>query len=139
MKIAMCPRLLAVIAISLGVANCGQGAQGPKGDPGQPGPPGLAGPAGQQGPAGPQGQAGPPGPPGPPGASSQTRVIRLNCATQSCQAQCNVDEVLVMAYCGTSRKPASFLSEVGASCGVTPSATDSPLVLVCVRTQTQAP
>jgi hypothetical protein len=39
----------------------------------------------------------------------------------------------VTAYCGASRKPAVFLGEKAASCGVSPNASDSPLVAVCVR------
>jgi hypothetical protein len=137
-RIAMHPaRLLAIIAASLCVVDCGQpGPPGPKGDAG---PPGSTGEAGKQGPPGPPGPNGLPGPPGPPGPASFTRVIRVNCVLQqSCQAQCNVDEVLVTAYCGAKRKSATFLSEISASCGVVlASATDSPLVAVCVRSQGQ--
>jgi hypothetical protein len=61
------------------------------------------------------------------------RIIRVNCSTQSCQTQCEMSEVLVTAYCGPSRHAATFLSENSASCGLTPSNADSPLVAVCVR------
>jgi len=69
--------------------------------------------------------------------ASQTRVVRVNCATESCQVQCEMGEVMVTAYCGPSRKAATFLSESSASCGLTPSNADSPLVAVCVREQGQ--
>jgi len=130
-------RLLSVIAVSLCVISCGQEPKGPRGDAGPPGPPGPMGEAGAQGPAGSQGPQGPPGPAGPPGAASQTRVMRVNCALESCQVQCDLAEVLVTAYCGVSRKPAMFLSEKSVSCGLAPNSADSPLVAVCVRSQAQ--
>ncbi|HEX5508986.1 MAG TPA: hypothetical protein VFX37_10825 [Pseudolabrys sp.] len=40
--------------------------------------------------------------------------------------------MLVTAYCGVTRKPATFLTEKSVSCGVVPNAADSPLVAVCV-------
>jgi len=129
-------QLAAVVVMALLAASCGQ-APGPKGDTGQPGPPGPTGPAGPQGPAGAQGPQGPPGPAGPPGASSQTRIIRVNCMLQSCQVNCEMNEVLVTAYCGAARRPATFLTENSASCGIAPSAATSPLVAVCVRTDSQ--
>jgi hypothetical protein len=130
-------KVIAVMAMLLLVTGCGQNAQGPKGDTGSPGPPGPPGAAGPQGPAGPMGPNGPPGPPGPPGQSSQTRVIRVNCVLQSCQVSCDINEVMVNAYCGASRRPASFLTENTASCGIAPSAANSPLVAVCVRSTGQ--
>jgi Collagen triple helix repeat (20 copies) len=122
--------LSAILLIS--VASCSQPAPGPKGDPGAQGPPG---PQGMQGPVGPPGPQGLQGPQGAPGVSSQTRVIRVNCGVQSCTATCNVDEVLVAAYCGPARHPATVLGESSVSCGIVPSAADSPLVAICVRTQ----
>jgi hypothetical protein len=35
------------------------------------------------------------------------------------------------------RKPATFLTEIAATCGISPNAADSPLVAVCVRSQAQ--
>ena len=128
---------LPIVMIALCLVGCGQNAKGPKGDAGAPGPPGPMGEAGPQGPAGQQGPAGPTGPAGPPGPASQTRIIRVNCALQSCQVQCNADEVLVTAYCGPGRKPAMYLSQVSASCGLASSTAESPLVAVCVRSQEQ--
>ena len=121
--------ITAVIAMSLCLAACAKpGPQGPKGDPGAAGPPGPKGDTGMNGAPGPQGLQ---GPPGPPGVSAKVRVIRQNCLEASCTAQCEVDEVLVTAYCGVGRHPASFLSENAVSCGVVPTAANSPLVAVC--------
>jgi hypothetical protein len=128
-----CARLLAIIGLSLLAVGCGSGPQGPKGDPGPPGEPGAAGDAGPQGPTGAQGPQGPAGPPGPPGVSSQTRVHRVNCATETCQVTCGLDEVLVSAYCGPSRHAPTFLNENAVSCGIAPNAANSPLVAICVR------
>jgi hypothetical protein len=80
-----------------------------------------------------KGPIGPTGPVGAPGPASETRIVRVNCTTQSCQAQCEMSEVLVTAYCGPSRHAATFLSENSASCGLTPSNAESPLTAICVR------
>jgi hypothetical protein len=128
---------MAVVATALCLSGCGEDSKGPKGDAGPSGPPGPMGQAGPQGPSGPQGPQGPPGPRGPAGPASASRVIRVDCNLQSCQLQCDMSEVLVTAYCGSSRKPATFLSENSASCGLTPSASESPLVGVCVKSQGQ--
>jgi hypothetical protein len=125
--------VVAAMAMSIFLSSCGEDSKGPKGDEGPPGSPGPMGAAGPQGPSGPQGPQGSMGPPGPPGQSSQTEVIRVNCQLQSCQAGCDINAVLVTAYCGSSRKPANFLSENSASCGLTPTASDSPLVVVCLK------
>ena len=55
----------------------------------------------------------------------------------TCQAACEMSEVMVTAYCGPSRHSATFLSENSASCGLTPSNADSPLVALCVRAHAQ--
>src|SRR5690348_15444472 len=88
-------------ALALCVAGCGQG---PKGEPGAAGPPGEKGetdPPGPLGAPGPQGEQGPPGPPWS-GASaageSSVRVMRSNCQAATCRAECNEDEVLIVAY-----------------------------------------
>jgi Collagen triple helix repeat (20 copies) len=124
--------LLVFVAISLCNVSCGQ-SPGPRGEIGPSGPPGEKGETGPQGPSGPQGPPGPSGPPGPPGPASQVRITRVNCLLESCQVSCEVGEVLVTAYCGTGRKPAMFLGEKAASCGLNPNASDSPLVAVCGR------
>ena len=124
---------LSVVAIlSLLLVGCGE-SQGPRGEPGPQGPQGSRGDIGPQGPQGQSGAQGPAGQPGPPGLSSTTRIIRIKCGAQACTAQCQIEEVLVVAYCGPARKAATYLSENSASCGILPNATESPLVAVCVR------
>jgi hypothetical protein len=122
---------IAMLGLILCVAACGKPEPGPKGDPGSPGP---AGPKGDRGEDGSPGAAGPPGPQGPAGVSSQTRIIRQPCASTTCTATCNENEVLVAAYCGPSRQNAKVLTERSVSCGVTPDLEHSPLVAVCVST-----
>jgi hypothetical protein len=61
------------------------------------------------------------------------RVVRVSCDQTTCTATCEEEEVLVSAYCGTQRNPANVLTERSVSCGVVPSAANSPLVAVCVR------
>jgi hypothetical protein len=63
----------------------------------------------------------------------KARIIRVNCQLQSCQAKCELNAVLVTAYCGSSRKPATYLDENSASCGLTPTDSDGPLVAVCLE------
>ena len=117
-------RLIVAVALLVLLAGCGQG---PKGDPGPPGP---------QGPKGDPGAAGPPGPQGEQGAPSPTvRVIRKDCLSGSCSASCRGDEILVSAYCGPARNPASFVGERDVSCGVIANAANAPLVAICVGTQ----
>ena len=122
-----------IVLLCLCLAGCG--GSPPQGPAGPAGPQGPAGAKGDAGPPGPPGAAGLQGPPGPPGPASQTRVIRMNCGVQTCTVSCNVDEVLVSAYCGPSRKAPTVLSESSVSCGIVPSAADSPLVAICVRVQ----
>jgi len=119
---------LAVI-LAMMVASCGKPEAGP------PGPKGDPGPQGDAGPAGPAGAAGPPGPQGPAGAagaSSQIRIEKGACGSPTdCQVTCRDDEVLVYAYCGKKRAPATYLTENSANCGATPDTTDGPLVAIC--------
>jgi hypothetical protein len=123
-------RLLILTLVALALAGCGKG---PKGDAGPTGPPGPKGDPGAVGPPGPVGPSGPPGPAGPQGPPSPTvRVIRQNCIAGACSASCRGDEVLVAAYCGPARKPANFLGERQASCGVVADAANAPLVVICV-------
>jgi len=124
-------QLIIVGALLLGLAACGQG---PKGDPGPQGPPGPKGDTGGPGPTGPVGPPGPPGPQGqqgPPGPN--VRVVRSDFLAGYCAVSCRGDEVLVSAYCGPSRAPATFLGERQASCGVDVTAANKPLVAVCVE------
>jgi len=123
------PRLLAAAAVCLLIAGCGQqGPPGPKGDPGPQGPPG---PQGERGPPGPPGPPGPQGQPGAPGPAANLRIVRANCVASTCVAQCESNEVLLTAYCGANRKPATFLTEQSVSCGVVPDPANSPLIAVC--------
>jgi hypothetical protein len=116
-----------VIAIML--ASCGQpapGRQGPKGDPGP------KGDTGAQGPIGPPGAQGLQGPPGPPGASSQFRLVRTQCTTAAaCTATCRDDEIVIVAFCGSQRARATYLTERSVSCGTSPDTTTGPLIAVC--------
>jgi Collagen triple helix repeat (20 copies) len=114
----------------LSLAACGKSQ---KGDPGPPGPPG---PKGDPGAAGPPGPVGPPGPPGPQGEqgppSPSIRVIRLDCLVGGCSASCRGNEVLVSAYCGPARNPATYIGERQVSCGVEANTANVPLVAICV-------
>jgi hypothetical protein len=119
---------LAVVLLA-GLAGCGKGPQGDAGATGPQGPqgdPGPAGPMGPPGPAGPQGLKGDAGPPSP-----SVRVVKSDCLSD-CTIQCHDNEVLVTAYCGPTRNPAQYLGEKGASCGAAASASNAPLVVVCV-------
>ena len=123
------PTVALTLALLAGLAACGKGPQGDQGPPGPQGPKGDAGPvgpAGPPGPAGPQGEKGPASPPSP-----SIRVIRSDCVS-GCSVQCEDNEVLITAYCGATRNQAQFLSERGASCGPVPSASNTPLIAVCV-------
>jgi hypothetical protein len=107
------------IVFSLVLAACDQqqGTRGPKGDKGDPGPPG---------------QRGEVGPPGPAGSIGGVRIVRTPCNEQSCAAQCNDDEILLTAYCGSGRFPPVHPNERSAICrGRGPA--NNPLVVVCIK------
>lgn len=118
-----------LLAVSGTLAACGKGPQGDPGPAGPQGPKGDTGPAGPAGPPGPAGAAGPQGQAGPP--SPSIRVVRSDCVS-GCTVQCQDNEVLVTAYCGPTRNQAQYLGERGASCGPAGSASNTPLVAVCV-------
>src|SRR5271155_5561501 len=121
--------LLVVAALMLALAGCGQpqkGDPGPQGPAGPKGDPGAQGATGPVGPPGPQGPAGPQGPPSP-----TIRVVRSDCLAGYCSVTCRGDEVLVTAYCGPSRSPATFLGERQAACGIDATVANKPLVAVC--------
>jgi len=123
--------MAALIAAAAILASCGQPTPGPQGPKGDAGPKGDPGPQGAAGPAGPPGLQ---GPPGPAGASSTFRLVKAPCTdAQQCTISCRDDEVVVYAYCGRRRAPATFLSDVSASCGVTPDTSDGPLVGICAK------
>jgi hypothetical protein len=122
---------MGVIAFSVILASCGQGPPGPKGDSGpagpqgakgDTGPPGAAGLAGPPGPAGPQGAQGQQGAQGPPGTpGSQVRIVERTvkeerCDSDECRIACNDGEFLLMAYCGTERRPPIYDHDGSVSC-----------------------
>lgn len=113
----LCGTLIA-ITLAIGLAGCGKATQGEKGDPGADGPPGA------------KGDAGPRGPAGPPGASGSMRIVRASCDATGCTAQCSDDEVLLIAYCGSARIPATFPTERSATCRAR-TAANSPIVAAC--------
>ena len=118
-----------VVALLTALAGCSKGPQGDPGPARPQGPKGDVGPmgsAGAPGPAGPQGEKGPAGPPSP-----SLRVVKSDCVS-GCQVQCQENEVRVAAYCGATRNAAQFLGERAASCGPEPSASNTPLIAVCV-------
>ena len=120
--------ILTIVLVSV-IAGCSKGPAGPQGPPGRQGEKGDTGPAG---PPGPRGAPGPQGAKGEQGAPGQgMRVLRSNCLSGTCTIQCNEGEVLVAAYCGANRNPATFLSEREASCGVQVTPSSTPLVVVC--------
>src|SRR6185437_14313700 len=97
--------------------------QGPKGDPGPKGDAGAPGPIGPPGAQGLQ---------GPPGASSQFRLVRQSCTSASaCTATCRDDEIVIVAFCGSQRARATYLTERSVSCGTSPDTTTGPLIAVC--------
>src|SRR6266700_4684149 len=102
-KVMQLYRMLIAISLAIGLVGCGETPQGAKGDPGPAGPPGA------------RGEAGPAGPAGASGASA-VRIVRANCDATGCAAQCSDDEVLLVAYCGSSRNAAIFPTERSASC-----------------------
>ena len=114
------------VALLTALAGCSKGPQGDPGPSGPQGPKGDVGPMGPPGPAGPQGEKGAAGPPSP-----SVRVVKSDCVS-GCQVQCADNEVLVTAYCGATRNAAQFLGERAASCGPEASASNKPLVAVCV-------
>jgi hypothetical protein len=66
------------------------------------------------------------------------RVVQSNCLHGSnCTVQCRDNEVLVSAYCGPNRHPATFLSERSVSCGVQANTDEGPLVAVCAGSPPQ--
>jgi hypothetical protein len=122
--------LVVAVALLAGLAACSKGPQGDAGPAGAQGPKGDTGPAGPMGPMGPLGPAGPQGQQGPP--SPGVRVVRTDCISGACTAECHEGEVLVTAYCGPNRHQAQFLAERTASCGPEATPGNGPLVAVCV-------
>lgn len=97
---------------------------------GEPGPQGLPGERGEIGPPGPPGPAGVPA--APIGPTSHVRMIRVNCDAASCDAECNEDEFLLIAYGGAARTAPIYPTERSATCR-TRIAANNPLILACVK------
>ncbi len=72
----------------------------------------LTGPAGERGPAGPAGPRGVTG-------DAAVRVVRGDCTTGNCTAECADDEVLLNAYCSPGRTPAVYPTEYSVLCRAT--------------------
>jgi hypothetical protein len=117
--------LALVLTVAVGLSAC----EGPKGDPGPAGPPGPKGEVGPPGPAGPEGLAGS-------SAAASVRVIRSTCDATSCSAQCDQAEIVITAWCGAGRNPATFPNERSASCRAR-GAANNPLVAVCAKHELQ--
>jgi hypothetical protein len=84
---------------------------GPRGEPGQPGPPGARGPAGDPG----------------------VRVLRVDCGTAGCAAECAPDEILLGAYCSPSRGPVAYPTEHSAACRPSGARVRVEVVAACVK------
>ena len=95
---------------------------------GEPGPQLPA--KGANGPSGPPGPAGAPA--APVGPTSHVRMIQVNCDAASCDAECNEDAVLLIAYCGAARTAPIYPTERSATCR-TRIAANNPLILACVK------
>ena len=106
--------MLTLIVVAGSLIIWGQGLKGPVGDQGPPGP------------KGPQGDA------GPPSTTSGIRIVRSNCDETTCRVQCGENEMLLTAYCGAKRNPATIPTERAATCRVA-GAANSPLLAVCAR------
>jgi hypothetical protein len=113
---------LIVLALAFAMAGCAKSEPGEKGDPGPPGP------------AGAKGDTGPRGPAGPPGASGALHIVRATCDATNCAVQCGDDEVLLIAYCGATRIPATFPTERSATCRAR-TAANSPIIAACAKAQ----
>ena len=128
-------RILRAALLTAGLTACGQAQPGPQGEPGPPGPPGERGEVGPPGPAGPSGTQGARGEAGSAagqGASSPLRIVRASCNATTCAAQCDEDEIVLIAYCGTARNPVVYPTERSASCRAR-TAGNNPLVVACVK------
>jgi hypothetical protein len=84
--------------------------------------------SGERGPKGERGPAGPAGPPGP----AAMRIVRVDCTSGACHAQCEDDEFLVMADCGSARAPAIYPTERSATCRTRRAGPDH-LVATCAK------
>jgi len=87
------------------------------------------------GPPGPRGDRGPPGPPGPQGPAGDAgiRIVRVDCPTGNCTAQCESDEVLLTAHCGVGRAQAVYPTAHSALCRSPRTTAKVEVVAACVK------
>ena len=133
--------LLSVIAMTALLASC-EGPPGPKGDKGaqgeqgQPGPQGPAGDAGQagvKGDPGARGQPGEPGPVGPPGPQGPVGTTLRVVEGAARRASCDVDEVLLSAYCSGRSQANLRIQANGAECRPDDGPTPPQVTIVCAK------
>jgi len=60
------------------------------------------------------------------------RIIRSTCDAAGCAAQCNEDEELFVAYCGTARNAALYPAQRSATCRAR-TAANNPIVAACIK------
>jgi hypothetical protein len=127
-------RIAIAVVLTATLAACGKPTPGPPGAKGDTGPKGDPGPQGNAGPPGLQGPPGRPGDTGPAGASSQFRLVRAPCKSAAdCSVTCRDDEIVINAFCGIKRAPATYLSDLAVSCGINPDTSVGELVAVCAK------
>jgi hypothetical protein len=88
---------------------------------------------------GPRGERGPPGPPGPrgPAGDAGVRIVRTECVSGNCTAQCEPDEVLLTAHCGVGRAQAVYPTEHSALCRSPRTTAKVEVVAACVKAPRQ--
>jgi hypothetical protein len=59
-------------------------------------------------------------------------VVRSSCNPAGCTAECAEDEIVIAAWCGVGRNPATYPSERSASCR-SRSAANNPVTAVCAK------
>jgi len=89
--------------------------------------------AAQPGARGERGPAGPPGPPGPAGRSD-IRIVRADCPSGNCIVECDPEEILLVAHCGSGRLQAFTQSERSALCR-SPARGGFEIVAACIKAQ----
>jgi hypothetical protein len=125
-------QFLPLLLVTAWLVGCSQGPQGPKGDTGESGARGERGPAGSPGPKGDAGAPGPIGQTGAPGVDASIHVMRATCTPAACEVACGEGEIVINAWCGANRNPATYPAERSASCrGRT--AANNPLIAVCAK------
>jgi hypothetical protein len=92
--------------------------------------------AASNGQPGPRGERGPPGPPGPRGPAGQSdiRIVRADCPSGNCVVECEPEEILLVAHCGSGRLQAYTQSERSALCR-SPARGGFGIVAACLKAQ----